>query len=198
MTDEEFTEAARRAPLSNGHTLAEYEEAVGRPGFYRDVIRVERDHQRATGREATPASVATKLGGDLARVLQELDGTLKGTLQTFLGWRPGWPLFEKQPEDPNLIQAAREARLDGPVGVLVEVPGKILQFPLHPGQFWRHHKGGVYEIVVADARVEATGEPVVVYRGETGTWTRPVLEFMGTVETDGYRGPRFTLTDPPR
>lgn len=195
MTDDEFSQAVRNAALPNGHTLAEYEFAAGRPDFYREPALAERNHQRATGRPATPTSVAEALAGDLARVLRDLDGALRGALRTFVEGRPGWPPFERQP--PDLIQAAREARPEGPAGALVEVPGKILQFPIHPGQFWRHYKGGVYEIVTT-ARVEATGETVVVYRGETGAWTRPVLEFMGRVESDDYQGPRFTLVEAPQ
>jgi hypothetical protein len=46
------------------------------------------------------------------------------------------------------------------------------------GERYRHLKtGGTYH-VIACARVEATLEWVVVYRGEDGeAWTRPIKEF---------------------
>lgn len=65
-----------------------------------------------------------------------------------------------------------------------------------PGQFWRHFKGGVYQIV-AVATVEATHDRVVVYKGSSGTWTRPMGEFLGTVCRDGYHGPRFVPEEIP-
>lgn len=46
------------------------------------------------------------------------------------------------------------------------------------GQKWQHVKsGGVYE-VITEARMESTGEAVVVYRSATGgVWVRPADEF---------------------
>lgn len=46
---------------------------------------------------------------------------------------------------------------------------------------WKHVRtGGLYEVLVADARIEATLEPVVVYKSMTDgvVWVRPVAEFM--------------------
>ena len=51
---------------------------------------------------------------------------------------------------------------------------------VRPGETYRHRKGGVYD-VLAIARVEATHEPVVVYRAQYGdrdVWTRPLAEFL--------------------
>lgn len=53
--------------------------------------------------------------------------------------------------------------------------------------WWRHRKGGLYQ-VLGVAREEATLAPVVVYRGESGIWTRPHEDF--------YDG-RFTPAVPP-
>lgn len=78
--------------------------------------------------------------------------------------------------------------MDGPVGVLWKEP--------RPGEFWQHFKGGVYRIV-ALATVESTGDRVVVYTGDSGTWTRPLSEFLGDVSRDGYVGPRFVPAEVP-
>lgn len=95
---------------------------------------------------------------------------------------PGGILFQTQPVTIDLCAAARQAHLDGPVGVLWKEP--------NPGEFWRHFKGGIYRIVSL-ATVEATGERVVIYTRDTRTWSRPLSEFLGDVSRDGYVGPRF-------
>lgn len=46
-----------------------------------------------------------------------------------------------------------------------------------PGEFWQHTKGRTYQIVSV-ANAAATGERVVVYTGPTGTWSRPLSEFL--------------------
>lgn len=47
-----------------------------------------------------------------------------------------------------------------------------------PGSWWRHRKGGRYE-VLGVAQVEADLSRVVVYRSAAGSmWTRPLAEFM--------------------
>lgn len=97
-------------------------------------------------------------------------------------------LFQTQPETIDLCAAAREAHLEGPVGVLWKEP--------NPGEFWQHFKGGIYRIV-ALATVEATKDRVVVYTGGSGTWTRPLSEFLGNVSRDGYEGPRFIPAEVP-
>lgn len=61
-----------------------------------------------------------------------------------------------------------------------------------PGQRFRHYKGGLYE-VVATATLEATHEPLVVYRADSdGTvWARPLAQWSETVEHDGKILARF-------
>jgi hypothetical protein len=56
---------------------------------------------------------------------------------------------------------------------------------------FRHYKGGIYELV-CEARLEADGSPVIVYRGADGVvWVRPRDVFFEEVEVDGTRVPRF-------
>ena len=58
---------------------------------------------------------------------------------------------------------------------------------------YRHYKGGEYE-VIGVARHSETLEPMVVYRplyNETGWWVRPHAMFVGEVDIDGVRQPRF-------
>jgi hypothetical protein len=56
---------------------------------------------------------------------------------------------------------------------------------------FRHYKGGVYELV-CEARLEADGAPVIVYRGSDGVvWVRPKDVFFEEIEVDGMRVPRF-------
>jgi hypothetical protein len=47
------------------------------------------------------------------------------------------------------------------------------------GGWWRHRKGGVYQVVCV-AYIEATMTPAVVYRSAGGglCWVRPVAEFL--------------------
>ncbi len=60
------------------------------------------------------------------------------------------------------------------------------------GEFWRHFKGTVYEIV-AFTTLEESGEDAAIYRavGETKTWARALSKFSEFVARDSYRGPRF-------
>lgn len=68
-----------------------------------------------------------------------------------------------------------------------------------PGRY-RHHKGGLYEVVGA-ARHSETLEPLVVYRplyGSGGLWVRPHTMFFGSVDVEGRRVVRFErLADAP-
>lgn len=67
---------------------------------------------------------------------------------------------------------------------------------LRPG-LYRHFKGNLY-VVLGTGRHSETGELMAIYhRAGTPTdlWVRPLAMFTETVERDGYRGPRFTLTD---
>ena len=64
-----------------------------------------------------------------------------------------------------------------------------------PGQRYRHYKGGLYEIIEL-AKLEATGDAMVVYRvvgSQRLPWVRPAREFDEQV---GDR-PRFTLEEEP-
>ncbi len=65
-----------------------------------------------------------------------------------------------------------------------------------PG-FYRHYKGGRYE-VVGVARHSESKEEMVVYRalyepepGKDPLWVRPKAMFLETVAVDGKRVPRF-------
>lgn len=54
------------------------------------------------------------------------------------------------------------------------------------GERWRHYKGGEYE-VVAVGLIEADLVPCVIYRHPPGhVWVRPMDNFMGTVDENGY------------
>jgi hypothetical protein len=59
------------------------------------------------------------------------------------------------------------------------------------GGSYRHYKGGMYT-TLCEAKVEATGERVVVYRGSDGAvWTRPTDEFFGVANNGGTLVARF-------
>lgn len=63
---------------------------------------------------------------------------------------------------------------------------------LAPGRY-RHHRGGLYE-VLGVARHSETLAPLVVYRalyGEAGLWVRPHAMFVETVVVAGRPRPRF-------
>lgn len=63
---------------------------------------------------------------------------------------------------------------------------------LQPG-FYRHYKGGRYEVLHL-ARHSETEEWLVVYRpgeGNSGWWVRPLLMFTETLQVDGQEVPRF-------
>ena len=63
-----------------------------------------------------------------------------------------------------------------------------------PLSFYRHFKGGEYE-VVGLARQSETLAWHVVYRalsGDGGLWVRPAAMFLETVAHDGKIVPRFT------
>jgi len=56
---------------------------------------------------------------------------------------------------------------------------------------FRHYKGGIYELV-CEARLEADGTPVIVYRGADGAvWVRPKDAFFEQLELGGTLVPRF-------
>lgn len=61
-----------------------------------------------------------------------------------------------------------------------------------PG-IYRHYKGQLYEVIETALHVD-TFQAVVVYRalyGEGSLWIRPRSAFLGEVEIDGAKVPRF-------
>lgn len=65
-----------------------------------------------------------------------------------------------------------------------------------PGQRYRHYKGGQYEVITV-AQLEATYEPLVVYRAEVdaAVWARPLSQWSESVEYEGQTVTRFSLLD---
>jgi hypothetical protein len=65
------------------------------------------------------------------------------------------------------------------------------------GDLWRHYKGGVYRIVAANARMEISGEPCVVYaavnRPDDSVWVLLRVAFLNEI-APGV--PRFRQLDP--
>jgi hypothetical protein len=62
-----------------------------------------------------------------------------------------------------------------------------------PPGFYRHYKGGLYE-VVGTVRHSEDLSPMTLYRalyGEQGLWVRPAAMFNETVVIDGVVQPRF-------
>lgn len=68
---------------------------------------------------------------------------------------------------------------------------------LHPGQVWRHYKGGVYQ-VVALARHSETLEPLVTYvrtddkSVPRNAWCRPLMGDQGWFDPVLVGGPEGT------
>ena len=63
---------------------------------------------------------------------------------------------------------------------------------------YRHYKGGEYEVVGVVRHSESL-EPMVLYRplyNPSGLWVRPYAMFVGDVELDGARVPRFAFVQP--
>ena len=63
---------------------------------------------------------------------------------------------------------------------------------IRPG-FYRHFKGGEYEVLDIAIHSE-TNELMVVYRclyGDFALWVRPLDMFLATVDIDGKTTPRF-------
>ncbi|MCE2943630.1 MAG: DUF1653 domain-containing protein [Lysobacteraceae bacterium] len=72
--------------------------------------------------------------------------------------------------------------------------------PETPTGFYRHYKGGEYE-VLGGVRHSETLEPLVLYRalyGERGLWVRPHAMFFSEVVVDGAARPRFARVAPDR
>ena len=67
--------------------------------------------------------------------------------------------------------------------------------PATPPGFYRHYKGGEYEVLGA-VRHSETLEVLVLYRalyGERGLWVRPHAMFFSDVVIDGLARPRFAF-----
>lgn len=65
--------------------------------------------------------------------------------------------------------------------------------PPTPTGRYRHHKGGLYE-VIGVVRHSETLAPLVLYRplaGDGSLWVRPHAMFFEQVEVDGRWQPRF-------
>lgn len=65
-----------------------------------------------------------------------------------------------------------------------------------PGRY-RHYKGQYYEVIETALHSE-TRQAFVVYRalyGEGNLWVRPRSMFLGTVEVDGVKRPRFVFVE---
>lgn len=63
--------------------------------------------------------------------------------------------------------------------------------------YYRHFKGKPYRFLYFAKHTE-TGEELVVYQalyGDALIWARPREMFFGTIERDGYSGPRFIPVD---
>ena len=57
-----------------------------------------------------------------------------------------------------------------------------------PGEFYRHFKGGLYQVLLI-ARDAGTEERIVVYQalyGEYGVWTRSLRQFLSEVDHERY------------
>jgi hypothetical protein len=70
--------------------------------------------------------------------------------------------------------------------------------PETPAGFYRHYKGGEYEVLGA-VRHSETLEPLVLYRalyGTRGLWVRPHAMFFGAVLVGGHAQPRFAFISP--
>jgi len=68
---------------------------------------------------------------------------------------------------------------------------------LQPGRY-RHYKGKLYEVIDV-ARHSETEELLVVYRclyGDYSLWVRPLQMFLGVVDVDGVKIPRFAWSAP--
>jgi hypothetical protein len=78
---------------------------------------------------------------------------------------------------------------------LAEKRGTVMEKRNLPvaGEFYRHFKGNLYQIIGV-AKHSETLEPMVVYRalyGDGGVWMRPAEMWNETIERDGKNFLRF-------
>ena len=67
-------------------------------------------------------------------------------------------------------------------------------YPAHEGKEYRHFRNGKIYKVLYICQDANTNQKMVVYRAQHGdlqVWVRPLEEFCGFIERNGYRGPRF-------
>ena len=76
-----------------------------------------------------------------------------------------------------------------------DLPNDLPQLIITPLGFYRHYKGGEYE-VVGTVRHSEDLQPMTLYRalyGEHGLWVRPAAMFNETVVINGVLQPRFSF-----
>lgn len=72
---------------------------------------------------------------------------------------------------------------------------ELNNLPVKIGQWYRHYKGGEYEVVVL-ALKEDTLEPLVIYRSpqhKNTVWARTYSDWNSEVEWEGKTVKRFTI-----
>jgi hypothetical protein len=78
-----------------------------------------------------------------------------------------------------------------------EPSAELPALPSTPTGRYRHHKGGLYEVIGVAWHSESL-EAMVVYRplqGAGGLWVRPHAMFFGRVTVDGFEVARFERLD---
>lgn len=98
---------------------------------------------------------------------------------------------------PNLIDWVKSAKASDEL--IKELCGHVTDCPkclrkLVPAKNFKHFKGGIYK-VTGFARDANSLEYLVIYRGNTGTWTRSLIDFFTPVKVDGQMVPRFKEVD---
>lgn len=73
-------------------------------------------------------------------------------------------------------------------------PYSALALSVKPG-IYQHYKGGIYNVFGVARHTEDEGQELVVYQSvETGDrWVRPLQQFLETIDSENYHGPRFTF-----
>lgn len=80
--------------------------------------------------------------------------------------------------------------------VILQAEADLQRAALYPGQYWRHYRGAVYQIVGWGLREEDCA-PVVAYShvGEMRVWYRPLANWLEMVEVDGRQIQRFSRVE---